>query len=215
MLTVSQRPSWRKPQQLALLRELGERRLLVVAALGQPLERLVVEHVDAGVDPVRQSRRLAEAGDEVVVVEIDDAELRRQRRDDDRRRAAVLARARRAARRGRRRAARRRSARTRGPAPRAAAAAKRSPPPRPSGSGSSTATISAPRPESSRSNSLALPRSAADDHARRRPPGRAGATWYSASGCPATGTSAFGRPPRSVAQPLALPPARMIASTSC
>ena len=48
-------------EQLSLLRELGEGRLLVVAALRESLERLVVEDVDAGVDPVRQARRLDEA----------------------------------------------------------------------------------------------------------------------------------------------------------
>jgi hypothetical protein len=32
--------------ELSLVGELGERRLLVVAALGQPLERFVVEDVD-------------------------------------------------------------------------------------------------------------------------------------------------------------------------
>ena len=47
--------------QLPLGGELGEGALLVVAALGQPRERLLAEHVDAGVDPVVEQRRLAEA----------------------------------------------------------------------------------------------------------------------------------------------------------
>ena len=77
-------------EQLPLLGQLGERRLLVVAALGHPGERFVVEHVDAGVDPVRQARRLAKTCHAVVVAELDHAELRPERRDHDRRGAAVL-----------------------------------------------------------------------------------------------------------------------------
>ena len=69
--------------------ELGERRRLVVAPLGEPRERLLVEDVDAAVDPVRQPRRFAEADDDVVLVELDDPERRRQRRDRDRRRGAA------------------------------------------------------------------------------------------------------------------------------
>src|SRR3954454_9289359 len=46
--------------ELALLGELGERVLLVVAALGQAPQRLVVEHVHPGVDPVVEQRRLAQ-----------------------------------------------------------------------------------------------------------------------------------------------------------
>src|SRR5262249_28330628 len=68
--------------ELPLRCQLGECRLLVVAALGQPLERLVVEDVDAGVDPVRQARRFAKTAHTVAVRELDHAELRRQRSDD-------------------------------------------------------------------------------------------------------------------------------------
>ena len=41
--------------QPSLLRELREGRLLVVALLRQERERLLAEHVDAGVDPVRRA----------------------------------------------------------------------------------------------------------------------------------------------------------------
>ena len=94
--------------------ELRERGRLVVAALGQAGERLLAEDVEAGVDPVRQRGRLAEAAS------------RRRRRRPRRRRTATLERATaivaappsasvalEAAPRGRRRAARRRSARRR------------------------------------------------------------------------------------------------------
>src|SRR5207245_75711 len=77
--------------QLSLRSERGERRLLVVAALRQTRERLVVEDVDACVHPVRESRSLAEAGDSIAVRELDDAELRDQRRDHYRRCGAALA----------------------------------------------------------------------------------------------------------------------------
>jgi hypothetical protein len=40
-------------EQLALLGELRERRLLVIAPLGQARKRFVVEDVHACVDPVR------------------------------------------------------------------------------------------------------------------------------------------------------------------
>ena len=52
MLTVSQTPSWRIAAQLPLRGELRKRALLVVALLGSRVERLVAEHVDAGVHPV-------------------------------------------------------------------------------------------------------------------------------------------------------------------
>ena len=74
--------------QLALGGELGKRALLVVALLRQPLERLLAEHVDAGVHPVVEQRRLAEARDAAVVLERDDAERRAHLRDDDRRGSA-------------------------------------------------------------------------------------------------------------------------------
>src|SRR5581483_4713534 len=75
--------------QLALTSELGEGRLLVVAALRQALDGLGAERVDAGVDPMVEERRLAEAGDRPVPVEVDDAERRPHLRDDDRRGGAV------------------------------------------------------------------------------------------------------------------------------
>ena len=77
-------------EQLAFLGELGEGRLLVVAALRQPLERLVVEHVDAGVHPMREPRCFVKAADTVAVRQLDDAELRLQRRDHDGRCAFIL-----------------------------------------------------------------------------------------------------------------------------
>src|SRR5579871_2064443 len=77
--------------QLALGGELGERRELVVAALGEPLERLLAEDVDAGVDPLVEHRRFAKAGDRAVLLEIDDAEGGTHLGYDDRRgRAALL-----------------------------------------------------------------------------------------------------------------------------
>ena len=77
-------------EELPLVGQLRERRLLVVAALRQPLERLVVEDVDPRIDPVRQVRRLAEAAHTVAGGELDDSELGPERRDDDRRRTTVL-----------------------------------------------------------------------------------------------------------------------------
>ena len=77
--------------QTALGGELRERARLVVAALGEPLERLLVQHVHAHVDPVRELRRLAEAAHGAVRGDVDDAERRRERRHDDRRRRPVLA----------------------------------------------------------------------------------------------------------------------------
>src|SRR5207302_10313864 len=80
-----------KAVELSLVGELGECRLLVVAALGQSRQRLVVEDVDACVHPVREPRRLAEACNPVAFLELDDAKLRNEWCDDDGRRAAVLA----------------------------------------------------------------------------------------------------------------------------
>src|SRR6266508_3089092 len=74
--------------ELSLLRQLGERRLLVVAPLRQPLERFLVEDVDAAVHPVRQTRSLAEAG-HAVALQLDDSELRDEPRDHYRRRRTV------------------------------------------------------------------------------------------------------------------------------
>src|SRR5262245_16656868 len=78
-----------KASQLALLSEVGERRRLVVALVREAGERLVAESVDAGVDPVVEEWRLAEAGDAAVVLELDDAERRADLRDHDRRAGAV------------------------------------------------------------------------------------------------------------------------------
>src|SRR5438876_6477361 len=69
--------------------ELRERRRLVVAPLGEPLERLLAEDVDAGVDPVGNSARLPEARDDVVGAQVDQAERRRRPGDRDRRRSAA------------------------------------------------------------------------------------------------------------------------------
>ena len=77
-------------EELPLLGKVGERRLLVVAALGHPLERLLAEDVDTRVHPVRQPRRFAEAADAISFFEVHDPELRLERRDDDRRGAAVF-----------------------------------------------------------------------------------------------------------------------------
>src|SRR3954465_2096844 len=75
--------------QPALRCQLGERRRLVVALLGQPLERLVTEDVDAATHPLVEPRRFPKAGP-AVVVEVDHAEGRAQRHDGDRRRRLAL-----------------------------------------------------------------------------------------------------------------------------
>src|SRR5712691_13244694 len=72
-------------EELPFRCELGEGRLLVIAALRQPLDAFVIEHVDAGADPLGQKRRFAETGDRVVVVQLDDAEWRAHLRDHERR----------------------------------------------------------------------------------------------------------------------------------
>src|SRR4029079_2641013 len=71
-----------EPTELALGGELRERALLVVALLRQAVERLLAEDVDAGVHPLLEERRLAEAGDRAVVVQVDDAERRANLRTD-------------------------------------------------------------------------------------------------------------------------------------
>src|ERR687892_1030650 len=71
--------------------ERGEGRALVVASLGQACERLLAQHVDAAARPERQPGRLPEARDDVLPVQIDDAELRPERNDRDRGRRACLA----------------------------------------------------------------------------------------------------------------------------
>ena len=58
----------------------------MVALLGQPRQRLRAEHVDAAADPVRQAGLLPEAEHGVVLVDVDDPEVRLERDDGDRRR---------------------------------------------------------------------------------------------------------------------------------
>src|SRR5438552_235640 len=77
--------------QLSLRGELGEGALLVVSALREPVDRLVVEDVDPRVDPVFEQGRLTEAGYRPAAVDVDDAERRAHLRDDDRRRGTRLA----------------------------------------------------------------------------------------------------------------------------
>ena len=152
-------PDARVPEaaELALAGELGERALLVVAALGQPRERLLAERVDAGVDPVVEQRRLAEAGDPC-----------RPPRGRRRRTASAPARRRSSPRRPTRscsaRSARKSTSSSSSPfsastvpSSRRRDAARRRPPPRPSGSGSPTASISAPRPASAFTNASSCP----------------------------------------------------------
>jgi hypothetical protein len=69
----------------ASLRERGEGGRLVVAALRQAGERLLAEDVDAAADPVREEPRLLEAGDPVVLAQLDDPEGRARMRHRDRR----------------------------------------------------------------------------------------------------------------------------------
>ena len=76
--------------QASLGGELREGGRLVVAALREALERLLAEDVDAAADPLVEPRRLAKAGDQVVV-EVDHAERRAQRDDRDRRGRGALA----------------------------------------------------------------------------------------------------------------------------
>ena len=90
VFTVSQRPVVAVRAEAPLGGELGERRRLVVAALGKPLERLLAEDVDAAADPVRDRGRASlKPVDDVVVAEVDDAERRARPRDGDRRRRAA------------------------------------------------------------------------------------------------------------------------------
>ena len=77
--------------QPALGGELGKRRRLVVSALRQALDRLVVEHVDPAADPDGKVRVLAEAGDDVLLVELDEPEGALRADDGDRRGGAALA----------------------------------------------------------------------------------------------------------------------------
>src|SRR5262249_61272503 len=62
--------------QPAFLDELGEGGRLVVAAVGEAVDRFLREDVDAAVHPVRDPATLAEADDNIVVSEVDDAERR-------------------------------------------------------------------------------------------------------------------------------------------
>src|SRR4051812_6108371 len=71
--------------------ELGERRRLVVASIREALDRLGREHVVAAVDPERDLAALAEAVHDVVVVDVDEPELRLRLRDGDRRLRATRA----------------------------------------------------------------------------------------------------------------------------
>ena len=80
VFTVSQTPPCRS-RGAALHRELGEGRGLVVAPLRQPLDRLVVQHVEAHVDPVREPRGLPRTPSRSLSSELDDAERRRHRGD--------------------------------------------------------------------------------------------------------------------------------------
>ena len=71
MFTVSQSPVWRNARSFPSDGELGEGRRLVVALLREALERLLGQDVDPAVDPVRDARDLVEAGDDVVVGQVD------------------------------------------------------------------------------------------------------------------------------------------------
>ena len=56
----------------SLASELRKGRVLVVAALGQALDGLLAEDVDAAADPVRQLGSLAESGDDIFLAQVDD-----------------------------------------------------------------------------------------------------------------------------------------------
>src|SRR5436309_6505592 len=79
-----------KSEQLPLTRELGEGRLLVVALFRHARQRLLVQHVDPGIDPVRQARRLAEARDALTFGKLHHTELRHERRNHDRRGSSAV-----------------------------------------------------------------------------------------------------------------------------
>src|SRR5215217_4288400 len=83
-------PCVAKRVDASLASELRKGRVLVVATLGQTLDGLLAEDVDAAADPVGQLGRLAESRDDVVVAEVDDPERRLERRDGDRRCRARL-----------------------------------------------------------------------------------------------------------------------------
>ena len=74
MLTVSQTPSWRNAARRPSAASSGNVVSLVVASLGQALEGLLPEDVDAAAHPVRQARRLAEPVTTSSLAELDDAE---------------------------------------------------------------------------------------------------------------------------------------------
>src|SRR6478735_5965120 len=67
----------------ALGGELGERGRLVVATVGEPLDRGGREDVVAAVDPIGDAAGLLEAAHDVGVVDVDEAELRLRLRDRD------------------------------------------------------------------------------------------------------------------------------------
>ena len=74
----------------SLLRKLREGRLLVVPSLREKRQRLLAQDVDAGVDPVIEQRRLAEAGDRAIDFDLDHTERRAHLRHDEGRRGTAL-----------------------------------------------------------------------------------------------------------------------------
>src|ERR1700675_685764 len=76
--------------ELAFSGELGEGRRLVVALLGEALERLLAQDVDTAADPALHRPALRKAG-HTIGVELDDAEGRLRSRDGNRGRGAVRA----------------------------------------------------------------------------------------------------------------------------
>ena len=210
----------RQPQARVAIRaerslrgELGERGRLVVALLREPLERLVGEDVDPAVDPVRDLRDLAEARHDVVVGQVDLAELRRRLRDRDRRGGARSRGGARGDRRSRRRRARRRSSRAR----------RRSPAASMPRSGSRLRARAAPARPRRRPRPRGPPRRESNSCSwppkqltitRSTPAWRSRPICQARSGRPPTGTSDFGRPAAASPRRSALPPASTIASIS-
>ena len=149
-----------------------------------------------------EPRRLTEAADHVLLVDLDDAERRLERRDRDRgrRRAFAVPREQRAE------VDVEQLVAVEGVAGAALVPARRreaEAPPRPSGSSSPASASSMSTPPSACANARSCPAWQLMI-ARVTPAAASSRNWCSASGRPAISTSAFGLPPGSVTEPLGL-----------